>query len=180
MALDELHPHPANPNRGDVPAIMESLTRHGQYRSVVANKDGTLLAGHHVWYAAKELNLPTLRVDVVDADEQSQRRILLADNRIAELGPGPDMERLLEVLMSIGDDLGGTGYDDDYVKMLEEMLEGAPDLDELEKEAGGPPGEDDYMGRLLLIVDVPTMKAWKRHRESYENDDMALSDLLGA
>jgi hypothetical protein len=90
------------------------------------------------------------------------------------------MEQLLAVLQSIGGDLEGTGYDDDYVRMLEEMVAGAPDLDELEKEAGGPPIDDDFKGRLLLIVDPSTLAAWKRHRESYEDDDTALAELLGA
>jgi hypothetical protein len=178
MALTELHPHPANPNRGDIPTIVESLNSHGQYRSVVANKDGTLLAGHHVFYAAQQLKWPSLRVDVVDADEQSALKVLLADNRIAELGPGPDMEKLLEVLLHLDDDLAATGYDPDYVQMLEEMLAGAPDLDELEKEAGGPPTDDDFLSRLVLVVDPATMRAWGQHRKEFPDDDTALTVLL--
>ena len=178
MPVGKLHPHPENPNRGDVNAITESLEQHGQYRSVVVNKDGTILAGHHVWQAAKGLKLKTLRVDMVDADETSARKILLADNRIAELGPGPDMEALLEVLLKI-DTLDGTGFDEDYVQMLQEMLAGAPDLDELENEAGGPLGDEDFMSRLLLVVDTPTLAAWKKHRDEFENDTAAMNALLG-
>jgi site-specific DNA-methyltransferase (adenine-specific) len=177
MTLDQLHPHPENPNRGDIPSIMESLRKHGQYRSVVANKDGTLIAGHHVFYAAQQLKWPTLRVDVIDADEDSARKILLADNRIAELGPGPDMDRLLDVLLNLNGELEGTGYDDEYVKMLEEMLAGAPDLDDLEREAG-PLIDDDLIERLVLIVGDETRAAWKAHRSGYEDDDHALAVLL--
>src|ERR1700712_5382501 len=88
IPIGELTPHPDNPNRGSVKDLMISLEEFGQYRSVVALKDGTILAGHHVVEAAKKLNLPTARVDVVDADEQSARKILLADNRLADLGLG--------------------------------------------------------------------------------------------
>src|SRR4051812_1094245 len=139
MPLNELHPHPENPNHGDVNAVAESLEQHGQYRSVVATKDGTLLAGHHVWQAAKNIRMTTLRVDIVDADEHEARKILLADNRIADLGAGPDMEVLLSVLQNLGGDLEGTGYDQSYIQMLEEMNEGAPSLDDLQDEAGGEP-----------------------------------------
>jgi hypothetical protein len=128
--------------------------------------------------AATGLNWKTLRVDIVDADEKSARKILLADNRIAELGPGPDMERLLEVLLHLDDDLGATGYDPDYVQMLEEMLEGAPDLDELEREAGGPPDESDFMARLVLVLDPTTMRAWGQYRKTFPDDDSALGSLL--
>lgn len=178
MAVSDLHPHPENPNRGDVDAIVTSLQTHGQYRSVVVNKDGTILAGHHVWQAAKRINMASIRVDMVDANEQEARKILLADNRIAELGPGPDMERLLDVLLNLDGDLPGTGYDDDYVAMLEEMLEGAPDLDELEKEAGGPLTEDDLMGRLALTLDPETLRAWTEYRKGFEDDTTALQLLL--
>lgn len=178
MSVNDLHPHPENPNHGDINLIAESLETHGQYRSVVANKDGTILAGHHVWQAAKNIKMTTLRVDVVDADEQSARKILLADNRIAELGPGLDMEALLEVLESLGGDLEGTGYDEKYLEMLEEMVAGAPSLDDLEREVGGPPTDEDFMARLLLVVEKPVVARWETYRESFENDTDALVSLL--
>jgi hypothetical protein len=178
VPLTDLHPHPENPNRGDVSAIMESLKNHTQYRAIVANKDGTILAGHHVFYAAQELKMPTIRVDMVDADEKAARKILLADNRIAELGPGPDMEALLEVLMALDNDLEGTGYDDDYIAMLQEMTAGAPTLDDLEREAGGPPGGDDYLARIVLVVDPEVAKEWTEYRKEFDNDSDALYPLL--
>jgi hypothetical protein len=117
-------------------------------------------------------------VDVVDADEQSARKILLADNRLAELGPGMDMEALLEVLLALGNDLEGTGFDEKYLEMLEEMVAGAPSLDDLEDEAGGPPTDDDYMARLLLVVEKPLVARWELFRGGFENDTDALLALL--
>ena len=178
IPVGELKPHPENPNHGDVNQIAESLETHGQYRSVVANKDGTILAGHHVWQAAKNIGLKTLRVDELDADEQSARKILLADNRLAELGPGMDMDVLLEVLQSLDGDLTGTGFDEKYMEMLEEMVAGAPDLDDLEREAGGAPTEEDFMWRLLLVIEKPLMQRWAIYRENFENDTDALQNLL--
>lgn len=177
IPVGELHAHPENPNRGDVNAIAESLEQHGQYRSVVANKDGTILAGHHVWQAAKNIKMGTLRVDVVDADENSARKILLADNRIADLGAGADTEALLAVLLNLDDDLLGTGFDEAYVKMLEEQVAGAPDLDELEKEAGEPTREDFYR-RITLTIDPRLATAWEQYRKDYPDDTTALAMLL--
>lgn len=178
IPVGELHPHPENPNHGSVNDIAESLETHGQYRSVVANKDGTILAGHHVWQAAKNIGWKQLRVDVLDADEQSARKILLADNRLAELGPGMDMDVLLEVLQSLDGDLEGTGFDEKYMEMLEEMVAGAPPLDDLEKEVGGEPKDEDYMARLLLVVDKVVVPRWEVYREHFENDTDALVSLM--
>ena len=71
------------------------------------------------------------------------------------------MEALLEVLLNLDNDLVGTGFDDDYVKMLQEMIAGAPDLDELEDEAGGPPTDEDFMGRVVLTLDPNTAQQWQ-------------------
>ena len=145
--------------------------------SVVANKDGTLLAGHHVWQAAKNIRMSTLRVDIVDADEEDARKIMLADNRIADLGPGPDMGLLLDVLMKV-DDLDGTGFDNDYITMLEEMNAGAPSLGDLEEEAGGIPGKEDFYRRIMLSLDPRLATRWERYRKDYPDDTEALADLL--
>jgi hypothetical protein len=177
MDVSELHPHPENPNHGDVNAVAESLEQFGQYRSVVANKDGTLLAGHHVWQAAKNIKMKTLRVDLVDASEQEQRRILVADNRIADLGAGTDMEALLTVLQSI-DDLDGTGFDESYIQMLEEMNEGAPSLDDLEDEAGGEPTKEDFYRRITLTLDPRLATRYENFRKDYPDDTEAMADLL--
>lgn len=178
MSVNDLHPHPENPNHGDVNMIAESLEQHGQYRSVVANKDGTILAGHHVWQAAKNIKMTTLRVDVVDADEQSARKILLADNRIADLGGGVDMESLLEVLLSLEGDLVGTGFDEDYIRMLEEMNQGAPSLDDLENEAGGEPAKEDFYRRITLTIDPRLATRWEQYRQEFDDDTEALASLL--
>lgn len=177
--LDTLHPHPENPNRGDVDKIAESLATFGQYRPIVANKDGTILAGHHVYYAAQKLNWPTIMVTVLDADEQQSRRILLADNRLAELGEGPDLDLLLAALENLGDDdLMGTGFTDDYVRALQESAAGPPGLDDLENEAG-PPQEDDYHTKIMMTLIPEVAQRWTEYRQDHINDTAALAKLLG-
>jgi site-specific DNA-methyltransferase (adenine-specific) len=133
VPIDQLQPHAENPNAGDVDAIAESLKTSSQYRSIVAAKiDGsdqlTILAGHHVWKAAQQLGWTDIRVDVLEADAQSARRIMVADNRLPELGEGLDNEALLAVLNELGDEgLAGTGYDasdlDDLVAAIEEAAD---------------------------------------------------------
>ena len=144
LPVGDLHPHADNPNHGDVAAIRESLDEFGQYRSVVALEDGTLLAGHHVWQAAKARGDETIRVEVIETDEHTARRILLADNRIAELGDGLDPEALLAVLESLGGELAGTGYDEAYLDELEALL----NLPEVCGDPDAPPHVPKTAGRV--------------------------------
>lgn len=118
VAITALTPHPDNPNHGDVDAIAQSLTEHGQYRPIVINQDGVILAGHHVARAAQQLGWTDVRVERLQVTEQQARKILLADNRIADLGPGLDDTALLALLQQLDGDLTGTGYTDDDLDNL--------------------------------------------------------------
>lgn len=174
--VDDLRPHPQNPNRGDVDAISTSLEEFEQYRGIVVNHEGTILAGHHVWRAAQQLGRKQIRADVVQADADESLRILLADNRLAERGDGYDLDRLLAALQTT-DNLDGTGYDDDYVAALQESLAGPPELDDLEDEAG-PANDDDYNTRISMSLVPPVAEAWARLRKMHANDSGALGWLL--
>lgn len=167
VPVGDLKKHPENPNRGDVNTIAESLEQFGQYRSIVATKDLTILAGHHVVQAAKNIGLKTLRVDIISANAQDAKRIMLADNRIADLGPGPDIEVLVEVLRSI-EDLTGTGYDPEYLENFEEDDEPQDD----------GPEPDVVRRRISLTVDYRLARAWDDHRAGYDNDTDALGAVL--
>lgn len=178
-AIDWLHPHPENPNRGDVDSIAQSLETFDQYRPIVANQNGTILAGHHVYYAAKKLGRETILVSIIEADERESRRILLADNRLAELGEGPDLDLLLRALDNLGEeDFLGTGFDQVYLDSLAEAAAGPPSLEDLENEAG-PPQEDDYHTRITMILIPEVAARWVEHRTDHINDTAALAKLLG-
>lgn len=177
IALENLKPHPGNPNRGEPEEIAKSLEAFGQFRGIVANQDGTILAGHHVYQAAKKLGWKTIRVDVVEADDKESKKIMLADNRLADLGLGPDLDLLLDALNDLEGDYVATGYDDDYVKMLMEATAGAPTLEDLENEIG-PAKKEEYWRRVTLTMDPTTATRWEKHRKLFENDDDALLSLF--
>ena len=123
VPIDQLRPHPDNPNHGDVPAIIESLREHGQYRAVIIDQHGTILAGHHVVQAAARLGWQTIRAERLQVTEQQARKILLADNRIAELGDGIDSTALLDLLQALDGDLTGTGYTATDLRDLQDALD---------------------------------------------------------
>lgn len=117
-----------NPRRGDTAVIADSLRLTGQYRPIIVNR-GTLtgrknevLAGNHTLAAAKELGWDAIAVTWLDVNEEVAKRIVLADNRTADLG-GYDDTMLVELLGSMAD-LAGTGYDgDDLLALMGDTFE---------------------------------------------------------
>lgn len=114
IPVKDLHLFYKNPNVGNVEEIAKSLKVNGLYRAIVVNA-GThtgrpmeVLAGNHTLKAARELGWETITAHVLDVDEDQAKRIVLADNRTAELGQ-IDPEILLELSRDL-DDLEGTGY----------------------------------------------------------------------
>lgn len=174
VSVKDLKPHPDNPNRGDTNAIAESLEEFGQYRSIVALEDGTVLAGHHVLQAAKNIGLKTIRVDTIKADEKSALKILLADNRLAELGLGPDFDILFKDLEELDGDLLGTGFDDEYLRILEAAVSGPPESEE--SEDGG--GLETHK-RISLVVEAALADQWESHRKLFPDDTSAFGYLFG-
>jgi len=136
VPIDSVKPHPRNPRRGNVEAIIESLARNGQYRPIVVNRrDCCILGGNHTWQAAKALGWEHIAATWVDVDEETAARILVVDNRTNDLA-GWDDEGLLAVLEELVD-LEGTGYDERALAELAAQIEhlklpeGAPDPDEV-------------------------------------------------
>lgn len=87
IPIDQPRPRKNNPRRGNIDTIAESLERNGQYRPIVVNKPtGEILAGNHTYAAAKRLGWTHIAATFVDVDEDQAARIILADNRTADLG----------------------------------------------------------------------------------------------
>jgi hypothetical protein len=125
VAVGLLRDHPKNYRKhpqDQITHIKSSIRAHGFYRNVVAAKDGTILAGHGVVIAARELNLdtvPLIRLPI-EPDSTLALKVLTGDNEIAKLGDIDD-RALTEILKSISDSpdgLEGTGYDKQMLAAL--------------------------------------------------------------
>lgn len=124
----DIHVHPENPRRGDVEAIIQSIVKNGVYRPLVVSRvSGNILAGNHTFRALCEMGASYVDVVYIDGlDGEGERRIMLADNRTAELGDGYDEAALIALLDSLDGDLEGTGWsDEDYTDLLEGLVEDA-------------------------------------------------------
>ena len=123
VSVDTLKEFEGNPRKGNVKELVESLKANGQYKPIVVQKStNSILAGNHLWKAAKELGWTEIDVVVVDVDDAQAKKIVVADNRLADMGTY-DEQALLDLLGEI--DLTGTGYVpadvDDLLALIEEQ-----------------------------------------------------------
>lgn len=179
IPIDQPRPRKHNPRRGDIDAIAESLERNGQYRPIVVNKPtGEILAGNHTYAAAKRLGWTHIAATFVDVDEDQAARIVLADNRTADIGDYDDT-LLLDLLKSLDGDLIGTGYTQDDADALAALgSAGVADLDDLADEVGGFSDADAWP---TIRFDVPphVEQAWREHVKGHDTEYEALASLLG-
>lgn len=133
MALADIHPYENNPRRNDaaVDAVAASIREFGFRNPIIVDADGTIIAGHTRYKAARALGLP--EVPVLIADDLTPEQVAafrLADNRVGELAEW-DSELLAQELDGLADlDMSVFGFDSG------ELLSGA-DIDDLFEDYGG-------------------------------------------
>lgn len=163
--------HPDNPRRGDHEAIVESVRVNGVYTPPkVQRSTGYVLAGNHSFDAMLDQGATSMPWVWLDVDDDEARRIMLADNRTAELG-GYDQTLLLEqVRAAAAADqlLAGTGYSSDDLAELERAYAAANKQQLNDPDDAPPAPADDYvpisqpgdvwdLGRHRLVVGDSTL-----------------------
>jgi len=121
--INSIQEFPGNPRKGNIAQLVESLKHNGQYKPIVIQKSTRKIrAGNHLWKAEKQLEWETIDVVELDVDDAQAKKIVVADNRLADMG-AYDEKALLDLLGEI--DLAGTGYEpadiDDLLAFLEEQ-----------------------------------------------------------
>jgi ParB-like chromosome segregation protein Spo0J len=108
--LAKLAEHPDNPRQGDDETVAESIDVNGFYGAIIVQAStGRILAGHTRRRNLLDAGATTGPVLWLDVDDARALRILLADNRSAELAnwiPG----KLADVLAAMGADIAGSGF----------------------------------------------------------------------
>lgn len=143
-SIAELKFYPGNARRGDIDLIADSLSKLGQYKPIVVNADGTILAGNHTVMAAQRLGWETIDVHRVDVDDETAKRIVLVDNKANDQSTY-DVEELVNLLTELPS-LDATGFTRDEVDELLETLDALEDEDIPE-----PPKDPQPEGHNLLV-----------------------------
>ena len=140
VRIDKLHPHHKNPRHNDhaVDSIANSIKRFGFTSPIVANKDGTILAGHTRFKASKQIGLETVPVVYVDLSPVDAELLMIADNKLGEKADWntDQLSDLLTGLKEQGEDLDVLGFEDEE---LDQLLQGFDDPDPF---GDGEPQED--------------------------------------
>jgi len=119
VPLSELKDHPRNYRahpEDQIAHLIASIEQDGVYKNVVVARDGTILAGHGVIRALREMGremVPIHRLDL-DPNDSQALKILAGDNEIGNLAEIDDrvLTNLLKDVKDTADDgLLGTGYD---------------------------------------------------------------------
>lgn len=126
IPIEQVRPYPDNANDGDVETVVQSIRTNGFYGAVIAQEGtGVLIAGHTRYAALLELGATKIPVLWMACDDVGAERARLVDNQSTRLGKYNESllyESLLRVQASeIG--LVGTGFDDEYLRMLRATLD---------------------------------------------------------
>jgi hypothetical protein len=186
--LTALNVHPDNPRQGDIGAIIQSIEANGWYGTLVAQvSTGNVLAGNHRLQAAMHCGLDRVPVHWVDVDDDTARRILIADNRTSDLASYDDafLAELLGNIATSEEGLLGTGWDgDDLDLLLQDLdmpglgedainetrtLEGLEDVSIAEPDFIPEKGSTWLLGPHVLVV-ADVMTEWSLWYEHLAND----------
>ena len=124
--------------------IRNSVKRLGICRPILINGDFTIVEGHGIWEAAKELGIVEVPCIVIDhLDTSGQRVLSLALNRIGETGEWDTdaLQAEFEDLMALGEDVVLAGFETAEIDAL---------LLDCDAEAGG--GEAEVMPALGSVA----------------------------
>jgi ParB/RepB/Spo0J family partition protein len=112
--VEALKEHPRNPRIGDVAAIASSIEHNGFFAPILYQKTTShVLAGNHRLKAALRIGMKKVPAIALDVDDEHALRVLLADNRMSDLG-SYDEAALVDLLKEIGDSVA-VGYSKEEV-----------------------------------------------------------------
>lgn len=137
ISLDRLNPAAYNPRvdlqPGDVEyeKLKRSIETFGYVEPIVWNeRTGNMVGGHQRYKILLERGDTEAAVSVVDLDDQQERLLNLALNKVSGRWDDEALARLLEELQAAGAELGLSGFDEDEIdKLLADFAE--PSADQL-------------------------------------------------
>lgn len=133
---------PNNANRGTVRGegmVERSLQSYGAGRSILASRDGVIIAGNKTFQKAQELGIPVQEIESdgrtlfvirrtdLDYDDPRARELAIADNRASETGLDWDAD-VLAALEEDGVDLEQFWFEDELERVLTDSSPFQPEL----------------------------------------------------
>lgn len=141
--------YPGNARQGDIDKIAESIDENGFYRPLIVQKSTRyILAGNNTYRAATErLDLKQVPISIIDVSDKQAKKIVLVDNKLNDDAIYDD-KALADLLQSLGNDVEGTGWDEDEIAAVLDRVEDTPDFD--------PEDDDDVRLDRKNVTDCPS------------------------
>ena len=109
-------------NDKQISEYMRSLKKFGQIRPMVVDELNVILVGNGMFEAMRRLGWETAECKVAEGlSENDKRKLMLADNRIYELGL-TDMDAFEEIIAELDGDFDIPGWDDDLLETLQSSM----------------------------------------------------------
>jgi ParB-like chromosome segregation protein Spo0J len=177
VPVSQLRPHPQNPKRGNKFEVARSIATNGFYGFVGAQASTKyILFGHQRIEAAKLEGASEVPVVWLDVDDDTARRIMLADNRTADLGTYDD-ELLASVLENIKIDEGqltGTGYSQEDLDDLYAKIRALPGEFESDDEFTDEDSSNDQSDFKIIKIKLSedSFQSWKQIVDDFVGDEV--------
>ncbi|MBR5090187.1 MAG: ParB N-terminal domain-containing protein [Ruminiclostridium sp.] len=129
--LSELHPIEKNIRRHPEKQIKEyvrSIEMFGQTKPLVIDEEGTILIGNGLYEALKVMGKDKADCNVMSGlTEKQKKKLMLADNRVYELG-FTDTGIFDEIIRELDGDIDVPGWDADLLEMLNSSVQDANEM----------------------------------------------------
>jgi len=112
---------------------IRSLEMFGQIKPIIVDETGEIIAGNGLYQALVQMGRETCDCYVISGLTANQKRkLMLADNRVYELGV-TDMDVFESIIKELNGDVDVPGWDEDLLEMMTAVTE---DIDEIVSDYG--------------------------------------------
>ena len=129
--ISDLREAPKNVRKHTDKQIKEyirSINMFGQIKPLVIDENGEIIAGNGLFRALKEMGKETCDCYVISGlSTEQKKKLMLADNRVYELGI-TDVSVFEEIVLELNGDIDVPGWDEDLLSMMNATV---PDVDEI-------------------------------------------------
>ena len=131
LSINQIKPAEVNVRlhpQKQITELMRSVKMFGQTRAIVVDENYSILAGNGLYAALQQLGYEQAECYVMTGlSEKQKRKLMLADNRVYELGL-MDMDVFDQILKEMDGDSDIPGWDEDLIRTLTSSAQEVDDI----------------------------------------------------
>jgi DNA modification methylase len=154
IEIDKIKPWDKNPRINDhaVEAVAKSIKNFGFNVPIMLDQDGTIIAGHTRWKAAKALGMSRVPAIQIQMEETQRKAFSIADNKTAEIADWdfPALNDILHELKLEDIKMPDLGFSDEDIRKL--INEVSADMQRTEDQFPEMPSEAITKPEDLIVL----------------------------